>query len=220
MLRSSCIFLLANLRGGERLNGDSIKKPTNLSQLIPMKKILLALAITAGLTSFAGNAKADFNYSFTPSYIQGSGFGTTVTGTIFGTFNNNGSAFNLTSISAKSGDYFTTINVTDANTAIGNTLSEIGGAISGKARIATLNINGNNRAGGPDISVDFTGFSMWGMTSFDSFYQPNFNDITVAYAGDSPATVVTGAVPEPSTYALFGIGAIGLMMVLRRKKIA
>jgi formylglycine-generating enzyme required for sulfatase activity len=29
-----------------------------------------------------------------------------------------------------------------------------------------------------------------------------------------------GAVPEPSTYALFGIGAIGMLMVLRRKKAA
>jgi len=31
---------------------------------------------------------------------------------------------------------------------------------------------------------------------------------------------VVAAVPEPSTYALFGIGAIGLLMVLRRKKVA
>ena len=30
----------------------------------------------------------------------------------------------------------------------------------------------------------------------------------------------TGAVPEPSTYALFGIGAIGMLMVMRRKKTA
>ena len=28
----------------------------------------------------------------------------------------------------------------------------------------------------------------------------------------------TAAVPEPSTYALFGIGAIGMLMVRRRKK--
>jgi hypothetical protein len=187
-------------------------KKTNL-----MKKTLLALAITAGLTSFAGNAKADFNYSFTPRSIQGSGFGTTVTGTIFGTFNNNGSAFNLTSISAKSGDYFTTINVTDANTSILNTLSETGGAISGKANIATLSINGNNRAGGPDISVDFTGFSFFGITFYDNSYQPNFNDITRAYVGDSPATVVTEAVPEPSTYALFCIGALALVVAYRRR---
>jgi hypothetical protein len=27
-------------------------------------------------------------------------------------------------------------------------------------------------------------------------------------------------VPEPSTYALFGIGAIGMLMVMRRKKTA
>jgi hypothetical protein len=27
-----------------------------------------------------------------------------------------------------------------------------------------------------------------------------------------------GAAPEPSTYALFGIGAIGMLMVLRRRK--
>ena len=33
-------------------------------------------------------------------------------------------------------------------------------------------------------------------------------------------TVSIVAAPEPSTYALFGIGAIGLMMVLRRKKTA
>jgi hypothetical protein len=29
-----------------------------------------------------------------------------------------------------------------------------------------------------------------------------------------------GAIPEPSTYALFGIGAIGMLMVMRRKKTA
>jgi hypothetical protein len=29
---------------------------------------------------------------------------------------------------------------------------------------------------------------------------------------------VADVVPEPSTYALFGLGAIGMLMVLRRKK--
>jgi len=28
------------------------------------------------------------------------------------------------------------------------------------------------------------------------------------------------SVPEPSTYALFGIGAIGMLMVMRRKRAA
>jgi hypothetical protein len=32
--------------------------------------------------------------------------------------------------------------------------------------------------------------------------------------------VTISSVPEPSTYALFGIGAIGMLMVMRRKKTA
>jgi hypothetical protein len=38
------------------------------------------------------------------------------------------------------------------------------------------------------------------------------NQVSVLYAAQS--------VPEPSTYALFGIGAMGMLMVIRRKKIA
>jgi hypothetical protein len=34
------------------------------------------------------------------------------------------------------------------------------------------------------------------------------------------ATTTPAVAPEPSTYALFGIGAIGLLMALRRKKAA
>lgn len=34
----------------------------------------------------------------------------------------------------------------------------------------------------------------------------------------SSMRLATGPVPEPSTYALFGIGAIGIMMVLRKKR--
>jgi threonine dehydrogenase-like Zn-dependent dehydrogenase len=30
----------------------------------------------------------------------------------------------------------------------------------------------------------------------------------------------TASIPEPSTYLLFGLGAIGLLMVMRRKKAA
>ena len=37
-----------------------------------------------------------------------------------------------------------------------------------------------------------------------------------SYVG--PITVST--IPEPSIYALFGIGAIGMLMVMRRKKTA
>jgi len=45
----------------------------------------------------------------------------------------------------------------------------------------------------------------------------NFNgDIDASSIG--PVTI--SSVPEPSTYALFGIGAIGMLMVMRRKKTA
>ena len=30
---------------------------------------------------------------------------------------------------------------------------------------------------------------------------------------------LNASIPEPSTYALFGIGAIGMLMVIRRKKV-
>jgi hypothetical protein len=35
-----------------------------------------------------------------------------------------------------------------------------------------------------------------------------------------PLNIAFASVPEPSTYALFGIGAIGMLMVMRRKKTA
>ena len=48
-----------------------------------MRKTILALALAAGLTSFAGTAKADIKYSFSNAYSEGSGWGETTTGTIF-----------------------------------------------------------------------------------------------------------------------------------------
>jgi len=45
-------------------------------------------------------------------------------------------------------------------------------------------------------------------------------DGTSSYIGLNMTTGQLTVVPEPSTYALFGIGAIGILMVLRRKKTA
>ena len=42
---------------------------------------------------------------------------------------------------------------------------------------------------------------------------PSYTDVVTRSGGTAP-------LPEPSTYALFGIGAVGLLMVLRRKKTA
>ena len=190
---------MANLGGGRRLDGDSFKKPTNLSQLIPMKKTILALALAAGLTSFAGSAKADFNYSFTPGYAFGTGWNilSPVTGTIFGSFNANGTIFNMTAISAQNGIYSSTINDN-----FYNTLSNIGGIIQGQAQA-------NDFASGKSILIDFSG----GQYGPQSIYQVNNND----YIGNGVSTATVSNVPEPSSYALFGIGALVLVIAYRRK---
>jgi formylglycine-generating enzyme required for sulfatase activity len=52
---------------------------------------------------------------------------------------------------------------------------------------------------------------------YSCIYGPNFPDPNL---GLRVASVDIGSIPEPSTYALFGIGAIGVLMVIRRKKTA
>ena len=168
--------------------------------MIPMKKTLLALALVAGLTSFAGNAKADFNYSFTPGYAFGTGWNilSPVTGTIFGSFNANGTSFNLTGISASNGTYSSLFNNISYNT-----LSNIGGKIDGQAQVSG--------ATGGDILIDFGG----GPYGYQSIYQPT-SDYNV-YAGNGVSAATVSNVPEPSTYALFGLGALALVIAYRRK---
>jgi len=47
-----------------------------------------------------------------------------------------------------------------------------------------------------------------------------FNNTSSSTAGDGNVQLSINVIPEPSTYALFGIGAIAMLMVLRRKKTA
>ena len=170
-----------------------------------MKKTLLALVLVAGLTSFAGNAKADFNYSFSNDWSVGPGWGATTTGTIFGSFNLD-HTFDFTSISATSGIYSTTFALGDnPNQAFGNSLSDDGGVISG---FLWLNEN-NTTIVVPSIGVNF-----------DSASGTSYAADPDNFAGSTSAATVAQSVPEPSTYALFGLGAIGILMVMRRKKTA
>ena len=75
----------------------------------------------------------------------------------------------------------------------------------GNAGWAQLSYNNNNgvigavafATGGGDINIGDTGNGVY-----------------------TPVVLQNVAVPEPSTYALFGIGAIGMLMVMRRKKTA
>jgi len=192
------------------LHLKSFRYPTD-KKTNPMKKTLLALALAAGLTSFAGSAKANINYSFSNDYGSGSGWGQTVTGTIFGSFNLD-NTFNLTSISANSGTHSTTFSQGDnANQSFGNSLQNTGGIISGTVFI----VYNNNTYGIPNIGV-----------SFDESYVSYYSDARDSDAGTfGVATVVndTAAVPEPSQVAaslLLAAGIAGFVIARRRKETA
>jgi hypothetical protein len=61
-----------------------------------------------------------------------------------------------------------------------------------------------------NFSVDLTGFRNDLLGGTFSIIQQDANTLALQFT----------AVPEPSTYALFGIGAIGMLLVMRRKKTA
>jgi hypothetical protein len=63
------------------------------------------------------------------------------------------------------------------------------------------------------ISPDFT--SSGSFSDISDFNTANWLNTT-----ELQLTYTYTAVPEPSTYALFGLGAIGMLMVMRRKKTA
>ena len=56
----------------------------------------------------------------------------------------------------------------------------------------------------------------------ESFTRGDGGNAAVTYQDDDLGfrLVTTSAVPEPSTYALFGIVAIGILMVMRKKRMA
>ena len=97
-------------------------------------------------------------------------------------------------------------------------LNLIAGSYSGSGPLTeSLNINSNDvlsyTPGTGDFFVLNTPFTQFSNTDQK---RPGSGYLT----GGTQETVITTAVPEPSTYALFGIGAIGMLLVMRRKKTA
>jgi hypothetical protein len=199
-----------------------------------MKKTIVALALVAGLTSFAGSAKAavitanlnqftsssshyvGFGYfngaitsdyrlgidgSWTPSWVMLGPRYVPAFGSIgFRNRQQNGDGYYNGGTHALSGgtlidelmSYQTSEKVDVAVT-------------SGGYWAVRFNQGGGNFNYGY-VQVDVTSSGMtFGMAGVET--TPNL-------------AIRAGAVPEPSTYALLGIGAMGLLMVLRRKKTA
>ena len=101
----------------------------------------------------------------------------------------------------------------------------------------SLYLNGVLQGTSPMTGALYTGFPYIGFGAkvgpdgapANSFLNGTLDEISIYNTALSAAEVSTlyvngtqgiGAVPEPSTYALFGLGAIGMLMVMRRKKTA
>lgn len=166
-----------------------------------------ALALVAGIASFSGTAKAlttsiDFTFSGGTDGVLSS----PVTGTIYGTIDNDGILL-PTSVLANSGSYQFTFDANAADYAAGQGFT-----------IANGNVTAANYViGANDKSIRF---NWYGGNMLESYRNPNFSDV-YDYRGFKGVTytVVAGdAVPEPSALALLGLGTLGL--ALRRRRTA
>jgi hypothetical protein len=195
-------------------------------------KNILTLIVAAGLTSFAANAKAAVIYSDTPINTENwMGRFTTVLG-----------FENLLLIGAYPGMAYPGMEMPgDANLyyGSGSTVAQfvsaqlndsIGSTTSGLSSFLELN-NGNQYVG---FSFNNNGTTNYGWLAlsvsgvgqtpdFGQFMSNTSVNITSAAYENTGLSIYVGqttsAVPEPSTYGLIGIGALGLAFAARRRKI-
>jgi len=183
-----------------------------------MKKTILSLAIATGLISFAGTAKSEnfLNFNFYSYGTYGS-----MTGEIFGLTDNstsmasyvelftlNGVTVNITLPHVNDSNYYQIFTVNNGVITAANynaALFRSGTPLSGSIfTAANLTLGSANSA--------YLNVPISGDQSKNLYYQNN--------NGFSAVTYSAATVPEPSIYALFGIGAIGLLLVMRRKNTA
>ena len=193
-----------------------------------MKKTLLALTLVAGLISFAGNAKAAV---LTTYELQGSASGSlnsvsfsnrmfdilmqADSGTV--TFRNNNEYDVLGNISISISG-FSTVNVNGyvkqlVSSATQSWFSFQAGTLdTGSGIINGINGNGTNNY----LNQNYTANLGYG-GNFPSGVNTSGGTLFTSGAYATNFTVSVQSVPEPSTYALFGIGALALVVAYRRK---
>ena len=187
-----------------------------------MKKTILALALVAGLTSFAGSAKAavlTFNWS-----IAGDGSYGSSTDVIGGVLTLNDAGTQATSLYVTSDQggnvhFDSSINFVNYLAPWGNNSFTV---VNGK--ITSASFDNANYQGNPNYSVAFGYYgnnnsfnsSLYNYQSQQFTYFDTVNNST----GINGINFTSATVPEPSTYALFGLGALALVIVMRRKKTA
>ena len=197
-----------------------------------MNKIILTLACAAGLIQITGSAKANYTVQITPKYdiinsyisawdlTQGSG------SFLFGQ--------NLGSLNANQ-SYDFSIPWPNGAPAPAGWIFAGDGQPSHVMLSAPSPLIGDwatnfniNFFPEPNIYASISG-DKTALKNFEYYYKTNLlcppqivnNLYMFSSAVDGGTFSVTNqAVPEPSTYAFLGIGAVGLLMVLRRKKTA
>jgi hypothetical protein len=220
-----------------------------------MKKTILALVLAAGLTSFAGNAKAQNDVTFTSPmsafniYLQYDGANWAV-------FNNGNMPVNVsnptgTNYSSRDANGLTIATRSERNpiTYVGSdtTLTKLallnGGGVNnyGASSLQSTTTSRETGSGGPIIPNRNTYNAIAYIDNSDIYYGwINFThnsdasqiQLVAAYMNTNPNEAVTTGVshnpegpvvysstsiPEPSTYALFGVGALALVIAYRRK---
>ena len=221
-----------------------------------MKKTILALAILAGFTSFAGKANAQNDVTFSNAistynvYLQFDGANWTE-------FDNGNMPVNTTNYSISQLGVYNTSVVTDGITLIPATGHYPGGVAYGNfqflqgngvnaygssSTVATnalsqtsKNVQGGIIAGDYYYAIkyslgggnyDYGWFEYYNNSDSSqiqliaAYMDTNANEATITGVSHNPGGPVaygSTSVPEPSTYALFGIGALALIVAYRRK---
>jgi hypothetical protein len=214
-----------------------------------MKKTILALVLSAGLTSFAGNAKAaivfknlnqtiyagqTFQFGFDGSTITtgSGGYSVSYSSASSFTYPGYGTFTNPPSMTFQTPGYPQYI------TKGGNQ----GGG--GRAAVEGYNVKGYDLGWSSGSQVSYNnlqnsaiwvimnpyngGYAAWAELSYNNnngvigavAFATGSGDINIGDTGNgmyTPVVLQNVAVPEPSTYALFGLGALALVIAYRRK---
>jgi len=186
-----------------------------------MKKTILALALAAGLTSFAGNAKAGITYNFTFKDTYDSS--QSVSGSL--TLSDAGTQAESVFITSAPFSYDSSFNWVKNDT-IHNSFIVSNGLISAADFIATKydQINGYSAynlvlgASGHD-DYNLSGYDLVNDSSFD-FDVYNFDGLDGITFTPITSGGGTAAVPEPSQVAasILLIGGIAGFVLVRRRK--
>jgi hypothetical protein len=258
MLHAYFFFFSPDFRGSYLLPRSAQGHQNNIIQNITMKKTILTLALVAGLTSFAGIAKADIIFQTINQTYETSG-------NLSFVYQPSVPQIHVSTSQNLSSGYSFSYNPSGPNFmyqyyGIGSPTSPAYWSMTSDQQSQTLAadiVGGNRLSSGDDVSsllqsrgataivreltsgyyglqnVSYQNYRVNGayygwsyITVNDSsitlnavaFQSTPFQSITVGDTGSGIYTPPT--VPEPSTYALLGIGAMGLLLVLRKKKTA